>query len=65
MAQRTYSVSATGGHVSSVTESGGSSIGTEAVRVIIDDSNAVSKAAAVRMLKAILDYVSQDTWPPA
>jgi hypothetical protein len=48
-----------------VTKSGGSSIDTNAVRVTIDDANAVSKAEALLILEAICDKVREDTWPPA
>lgn len=48
-----------------VTKSGGSSISTSAVRVTIDDTNAVSKAEALLVLEAICDKVREDTWPPA
>lgn len=48
-----------------VTESSGSSISTNAVRVTIDDANAVSKAEALLILEAICDRVREDTWPPA
>ena len=48
-----------------VTKSGGSSIDTNAVRVTIDDTNAVSKAEALLILEAICDKVREDTWPPA
>lgn len=48
-----------------VTESAGSSISTSAVRVTIDDTNAVSKAEALLILEAICDKVREGTWPPA
>ena len=48
-----------------VTKSGGSSISTNAVRVTIDDANAVSKAEALLILEAICDKVREDTWPLA
>lgn len=48
-----------------VTKSGGSSISTNAVRVTIDDTNAVSKTQALLILEAICDRIREDTWPPA
>lgn len=48
-----------------VTKSAGSSIGSNAVRVTIEDANAVSKAEALLILEAICDRVREDTWPPA
>lgn len=48
-----------------VVESTGSSISTSAVRVTIDDTNAVSKTEALLVLEAICDKIREDTWPPA
>lgn len=53
------------GHTDQVTETSGSSIGSSAVRVIIDDANAGSKQEAIRQLTAIRDRLVEDTWPPA
>ena len=48
-----------------VTKSAGSSISTNAVRVTVDDTNAVSKTQALLILEAICDRIREDTWPPA
>ncbi len=53
------------GHTDEVVKAGGSSIGTAAVRVIVDDINAGSKQEAIRQLTAIRDRMVEDLWPPA
>ncbi|MFN8996433.1 MAG: hypothetical protein ACK5X3_22575 [Pseudomonadota bacterium] len=53
------------GHTDQVTKSAGTSIGSSAVRVIVDDINAGSKQEAIRQLTAIRDRMVEDTWPPA
>lgn len=53
------------GHTDEVVKAAGSSIGTAAVRVIVDDVNAGSKQEVIRQLTAIRDRMVEDTWPPA
>lgn len=64
MAQRQYDA-AKGAGIPEVVEAGGSSIGTSAVRVTVDDANAGSKAEVVRALAAITARITADTWPGA
>jgi hypothetical protein len=53
------------GHTDEVVKAAGSSIGSNAVRVIVDDTNAGSKQEAIRQVRAIADRMAEDTWPPA
>jgi hypothetical protein len=53
------------GHTDEVVKAAGASIGTFAVRVIVDDVNAGSKQEAIRQLDTIRDRLVEDTWPPA
>lgn len=46
-----------------VVRTAGSSIGASAVRVTIDDTNALSKSEVLRALKAIEDFVTGKNWP--
>ncbi len=48
-----------------IAKSAGSSIGSVAVRVVIDDENAGSKAEAIKQLDVIRAKIVADTWPPA
>ncbi len=48
-----------------IVKGAGSSIGSVAVRVVIDDENAGSKAEAIKQLDVIRAKIVADTWPPA
>ena len=65
MGQRQYVITSSASFVGSVTESAGSSIGTESVRLIVDDGNAVTKTNVLRMLDELKAHIAADTWPPA
>lgn len=62
MAQRQYDV-VLGQDKTSLTEAAGSSISTSAVRVTVDDGNAVSKTQALMALEAVKQRIIEDTWP--
>lgn len=65
MAVRQYSITSSASFVGSVTETSGTSIGSEMVRLLVDDANAVSKANVLRALEEFIAYITADTWPPA
>lgn len=64
MAQRQYDITV-GQDKLSLTEAAGSSIGSSAVRVTIDDTNVTSKADVFVLLEAVKQRILEDTWPPA
>lgn len=64
MAQRQYDITL-GQDKVSLTEAAGSSIGTSAVRLTVDDTNAASKEKALVLIDIIKQRILEDTWPAA
>ena len=64
MAQKQYNVPL-GGKKTDVVATSGSSISTSAVQLTIDDSNCTSKEAALEAIDAIVQSITEGTWPPA
>lgn len=62
MAQRQYDLLIKDDKVA-LTEAAGSSIGSSAIRITIDDTNATSKADVIRLIKWLEARVIEDTWP--
>lgn len=49
--------------IEGVVRSVGASIGASAIRVTIDDANALSKSEVLRALEVCMDYVTTKNWP--
>lgn len=64
MSQFTYTSGRDAGF-EDITKGAGSSIGTAAIVVTIDDENAGSKAEAIKQIDIIKARIVADTWPPA
>lgn len=64
MAVRQYSITSTAAAFGAVTETSGTSIGSEIVRLLVDDANAASKMNVLRAIDELRDYIAADTWPP-
>lgn len=64
MAQRQYDL-VLKDDKTTLTEAAGSSIGSSAIRLTLDDSNAASKADVIRLLEILMQRILEDTWPPS
>lgn len=62
MAQYQYDLTL-GNDKTTVVRSGGSSIGTASVRIIVDDVNAPSKIEVLKLLEIMVQVLIEETWP--
>lgn len=65
MTQRVFAMPAANGGKVDVTVGAGSSIGTDVVRVLVDDATAANKTLVLNALEQVMNRLREAAWPLA